>query len=146
MERIRWRVSTAQKALKTLKELSGLKDPNLIKRDAAIQRFEYTFEAIWKTAQNYLEEKEGLSIASPKGCIRASREIGLLTEPQTSLALQMADDRNMTSHTYNEIIAKRIYRNLKGYAALMENWLGAIRVSMSSSSFTKGSSRRKDPT
>jgi hypothetical protein len=34
-------------------------------RDASIQRFEYTCEAVWKTAQLYLRNFENLELASP---------------------------------------------------------------------------------
>ena len=119
------RLATANKALKTLKTVAGHKRPSLEKRDAAIQRFEYTFEAVWKAIQHYLEEQEGLSIASPKGCIRSSREVGLLSDVESVLALHMADDRNLTSHTYNERIAKEIYRALYQYCELLGKWLHA---------------------
>ena len=125
MERLVDRLETARKALKTLKSVAGHKRPSLEKRDAAIQRFEYTFEAVWKAIQHYLAEEEGLSIASPKGCIRASREVGLLNDAESVLALQMTDDRNLTSHTYNEGIAKKIYRVLVPYCELLEKWLDA---------------------
>ena len=126
MGRLKQRLAVARKALETLKALVGLKHPSLEKRDAAIQRFEYTFEAVWKAAQRYLVEEEGLDIASPKACIRASRETGLLNEAQTSRALKMTDARNLTSHTYNEGIARRIYRDLARYSDLLEAWLDAV--------------------
>lgn len=46
MERLKERLSTAQRALSSLQELSSLAQPSQIERDAAIQRFEYTFEAV----------------------------------------------------------------------------------------------------
>ena len=36
------------------------------------------------------------------------------------LFLQMTDDRNLTSHTYKEEVARLIYGKLKEYSALME--------------------------
>ena len=46
MERLRERLETAQRALCTLAELSLQHDVSDIVRNAAIQRFEYTFEAM----------------------------------------------------------------------------------------------------
>lgn len=126
METLNWRLSTAQKALKTLNKLVGLKHPTAEKRDAAIQRFEYTFESIWKASQRYLLEKEGISVASPKACIRASKDVGLLNDSDAVLGLKMVDDRNLTSHTYNETIAKNLYKNLSTYSSLMQKWLQEI--------------------
>ena len=54
--------------------------PSPIIRDASIQRFEYTFEAIWKAAQAVLRDRFGVELASPKPIIRASLENGLLDE------------------------------------------------------------------
>ena len=115
----------AWKALATLAEV--LQEPKTpIVRDAAIQRFEYTFEALWKAAQLHLKVLESLETGSPKSAIRASMRVGLLTEEQTRMALQMADDRNLTVHTYNEELAEAIYSNIPGYTSLMGSWLEAM--------------------
>ncbi len=102
MERLTKKISSAQRTLNTLKELVGLENVSIISRDAAIQRFEYTFETVWKVSKLYLIELEGLDIASPKGVIRACMQVGIFNREETSIALDMVDDRNMTSHTYNE--------------------------------------------
>ena len=123
MDRLAKRLVTARKALETLKELLGPDSPTKIERDAAIQRFEYTFEAMWKTAKQYLLDIEGLDIGSPKGVIRGFFQNGVLNEEQTNLALSMVDDRNLTSHTYDETLAKQIFHQLDDYANLMDKWL-----------------------
>jgi nucleotidyltransferase substrate binding protein (TIGR01987 family) len=97
-----------------------------VERDAAIQRFEYTCEAVWKAAQRYLQVVEGISIGSPKGSIRGSRDVGLLNDEQAMLGLEMIDDRNLTVHTYNESLAEDIYRQLPAYATFLETWLTAM--------------------
>ncbi len=126
MERIKERLDVALKALVTLEELVGKTDVSTIERDAAIQRFEYTFEATWKAAQLYLREQEGLESGSPKGVIRASWQSGLLDEVSGRQALVMADDRNLTVHTYNESLAKLLYSRLAQYAQIMRKWLDGI--------------------
>ncbi len=127
MERLRERLSIAQRALESLRELSDLEHPSQIERDAAIQRFEYTCEAVWKAAQRYLSVSEGLRLGSPKSCIRACREVGLLTDEQASLCIEMVDDRNLTVHTYNEMLADEIYGNLNQYEPLLTIWLEALK-------------------
>ncbi|KKL81476.1 hypothetical protein LCGC14_1994330, partial [marine sediment metagenome] len=112
MERLKQKVESARKALKTLSELLGLRSPTVVQRDAAIQRFKYTFEAVWKAGKAFLREIEGLEIGSPKGVIRGFFQVGLFTEDQTALALSMIDDRNLTSHTYSEGLAEQIYDQL----------------------------------
>ena len=123
MERLKQKVDNAKRALKTLQELVGLKSLTIVERDAAIQRFEYTFEAVWKAGKAFLREIEGIEIGSPKGVIRGFLQVGLFTEEQTALALAMVDDRNLTSHTYNGGLAEQICDQLGNYAELMADWL-----------------------
>ena len=56
MERVRQKVYSARKALKTLQELLDKDSLSIVERDAAIQRFEYTFEAVWKAGKLFLRE------------------------------------------------------------------------------------------
>lgn len=60
------------KALDSLAE--ALRMPfSLIVRDASIQRFEYTFESVWKLLKAYLGVLEGIACNSPKQCSGISR-------------------------------------------------------------------------
>jgi len=130
LERLGQRLELAEQALRTFQELASLDKPSPVERDAAIQRFEYTFEAVWKAGQRFLLVREGLDTGSPKSCIRAAGQIGVLSEQATQGALEMADDRNLTAHTYNEGLAKAIFGRLSRHAATMSTWLGAIRQRM----------------
>ena len=130
MDRYEQRLKIAEAALQTLFEVVGMENVSEIYRDAAIQRFEYSFEAVWKAARTYLFEIEGIDVASPKKVLRQSRNLGLLSDEQTALGLQMVDDRNLTSHTYNAGLAERIYERLKDYANLMQVWLNSLQNSM----------------
>lgn len=108
----------AQRALNTLQEV--LAEPfSVIVRDAAIQRFEYTFEVCWKLARTHLKEYEGIVSNSPKNTFRKLFEAGLLDEEQTSSALEMTDDRNRTVHTYHEAVAEAIFARLSDHVALL---------------------------
>ena len=119
MERLKQRLSLTQKALDAFKQILTM-TPNPIVRDAAIQRFEFTFEATWKLAQLYLRENEGLEVNSPKSVFRHCFQVGLLPdEKQTAFMLKMVDDRNLTVHTYNEQLAEQIYSNLNNYYDLL---------------------------
>lgn len=126
MERLRERIAVARRALGTLEELLARPSPSTVERDAAIQRFEYSFEAAWKAVQRYLEVGEGLAIGSPKGVVRASLQVGLLDEQSARRALDMADDRNETSHAYNEALAVAIYARIPAHALLLRAWLEAV--------------------
>jgi nucleotidyltransferase substrate binding protein (TIGR01987 family) len=90
-------------------------------RDASIQRFEYTYEAVWKAGQLYLRNHENLELASPTSVTRACFQSGLLHEEKGRIALDMARDRDLTVHTYNEDLANQIYSRLATYVDLMEH-------------------------
>jgi nucleotidyltransferase substrate binding protein (TIGR01987 family) len=125
MEKLKKKIEVAQKALKTLKNI--LKYPySEITRDASIQRFEYCFEIIWKTVKLYLEYYEGIICNSPKSCFRELFSTGLIDENKTIKLLEMTDDRNLTSHTYDEELAKELYNKLRQYYKLMEEILKKI--------------------
>jgi nucleotidyltransferase substrate binding protein (TIGR01987 family) len=132
MERLKQRTAMAKQALNALQEVLAMPYSPIV-RDAAIQRFEFTFEAIWKLTQLYLREKEGLEINSPKSVLRNCLQVGLLaTESQVALALKMADDRNLTVHTYNEKLATQIFNNLKSYHDLMQQLFSNLSKNINS--------------
>ncbi|MGB9716355.1 MAG: HI0074 family nucleotidyltransferase substrate-binding subunit [Thermodesulfovibrionales bacterium] len=127
MERLEVRYEDAKRAIGTLIEI--IHQPfSIIVRDAAIQRFEYTFEAFWKFIKDYLRIKEGVVCNSPKSCFRELFTIGIIKEDETIKLLEMTDDRNMTSHTYKEEVAKIIYGKLKEYAELMEDIIERFKI------------------
>ena len=100
-------MTVASLAVATLRELAVLAKPTRVERDAAIQRFEYSFEATWKAAQRFLQIVEGIEVGSPK-----------------------ADDRNLTAHTYNERIAVAIFGRLPRHLATLEAWLRTMTARM----------------
>ncbi len=101
---------------------------SVIVRDASIQRFEYTFESLWKLLKVYLAEHEGVVCNSPKQCFREALKVGLLSVQQAEMCLIMADDRNLTSHTYIEAVAKAIYGKLPSYLGVMNTLLANIQA------------------
>ncbi|WP_425058534.1 hypothetical protein SCACP_31910 [Sporomusa carbonis] len=127
MERLTEKINAAERAVARLREAAELPNPSELERDAIIQRFEFTFEAVWKAAQSYLRVVEGIDAASPKGVIRSCREVGLIDEADAVSALKMADDRNLTVHTYNEPLAAAIYERILEYHLLLARWFEAIK-------------------
>jgi hypothetical protein len=77
LERLKLKYSDIIRAIKTLKEI--LNEPfSVIVRDATIQRFEYTFEALWKFLKEFLKEREGIICNSPKSCYRELFKLDLI--------------------------------------------------------------------
>ncbi len=127
MERIKERIVDAFRALATFEKVAGLPQPTDVERDAAIQRFEYTFEMTWKAAQAYLADQGVTDIASPRGVIRASFKMELFDEETARKFMGMVDDRNLTVHTYREEFAIQLYQRLANHAALLRQWLAGIQ-------------------
>ncbi|HET7292885.1 MAG TPA: HI0074 family nucleotidyltransferase substrate-binding subunit [Vicinamibacteria bacterium] len=122
---VKRRAALARRAVATL--ASVLQEPkSALVRDAAIQRFEYSFEAVWKATQRYLRDVEGVDVASPVAAIRKASAVGLLDEAAARLALEMVGDRNLTVHTYNEPLAEEIFGRLPRYVKLLVSWSDAL--------------------
>ena len=113
MDRLTQRLEDAARAVATLREILS-EPPSIIVRDAAIKRFEYTFEATWKTAQSYLG-REGFDVASPRSAVRTSLKAGLLDAEQT------------TVHLYREAVAEQIWEHIPRHAKLLSRWIDALR-------------------
>jgi nucleotidyltransferase substrate binding protein (TIGR01987 family) len=130
MERLLERLQLANKALIAFHEVLQLENPSSIVRDAAIQRFEFSYEACWKTGKQYLYDVEGLDIGSPKGVIRSFREVGIFSDNETIHALKMVDDRNLTVHTYNEELSVEIFKKLPLYYQILQQWMDDISTKL----------------
>lgn len=127
MERLNLKFNDAQNALNTLKEV--LKEPySILTRDATIKRFEYTFDTLWKFLKEYLKIKKGTIVNFPKDCFREILPLGICSEDEVAMLLEMTDSRNETAHTYKEDVAKEIYSKIKSYAELMAKVLGKVKI------------------
>ena len=101
-------IAEYQKAVKSLEK--ALNEPkNDITRDASIQRFEFCVELAWKTARKIT----GTATTAPKQVIREMAQSGLIDD--ASLWLEAIDQRNLSSHTYNEELAEKVYAFIKTF-------------------------------
>lgn len=85
--------------------------------DGTIQRYEFTFELAWKTLKAILTYN-GLEAATPRAAIKEAYKAGIITGGEEWI--DMLEDRNKTSHIYDETQAMAIYRKIKNkhYKAL----------------------------
>lgn len=127
MDRLNQRIHVAQLALQKLTDVLRHDPMSSIVRDAAIQRFKYSFEATWKALQAWLKKHEGILAASPKSVFRAFFQAQLIDEAQARMALVMVDDRNLTTHTCNEELANRIFQALGAYQTLMSTCIQGVQ-------------------
>lgn len=124
-DRLKQRYEDAVKASETFQEI--LKEPySVIVRDATIQRFEYTFEALWKFLKAYLKDKEGIMVTTPKSVFREIGGLGVISEKDVVLCLEMTDRRNDTVHTYKEVIAQKIFEKTSQFSELISMILKSL--------------------
>lgn len=80
-------------------------------RDGAIQRFEFTTELAWKTIREYLLSEQVSDINTPKAVMREAFAANLIDNEQGWI--QILNDRNATSHIYDEKEANQIFDRIK---------------------------------
>lgn len=98
-------------AVSRLEEVMGVETTDIV-RDAAIQRFEFSFELAWKMLQA-IAVFEGIEVNSPREAIRTAAQLELVDDPENWLSFLEA--RNLTTHTYNQEIAKNVYEKAKDF-------------------------------
>lgn len=131
MEKLRERLSLAERAVSKLEELVSHNEWTEVERDAMIQRFGFSYEIVWKCAKDYLRVVEDIDAASPRRVIRDCQRIGMLSAEQTEMALRMSGDRNLTTHTYDEDFAILLACRMKDYGRLLRVWLDKINRTVS---------------
>lgn len=78
-------------------------------QEGLIQRFEYTHELAWKVMKDYAEYQGYTDIRGSRDAIRKALEIGLIADKRW---METIEDRNLTSHNYNNDVAAEIYENI----------------------------------
>ena len=126
MERLTRRLYDAESALARFGEILSIEAPTDVERDAAIKRFDFTFEAVWRAAQRYLADRELIRARSPGPVIRACRESGIGNEDAAEAQLRAAQDRILTGQMYSEAMAQEIFARLPGHRDTLAAWFAEI--------------------
>ena len=100
---VRWvqRLNSYKKALAALE-----RNLNEMEEQGLIQGFEFTFELSWKLLKDYLETKGFKDFHGSKDTFKLAFQEGLISDGE--LWMEMLDNRNRSSHTYEENIARQI--------------------------------------
>ena len=128
MKDIQWKDSfyTLGKAIERLKEV--LHHPQLHEidcmRDAAIQRFEFSIELFWKILKKILLH-EKIESTTPRDTLSKSYQYKLINNEE--VWLKMLDDRNNTSHAYQETQAKIIFEHITSYLPVFQKTYIALK-------------------
>jgi len=80
-------------------------------RAGVIQNFEFTYELCWKFMQRWIRLNSSPADADPvtrKDLFRQAARLALIASPERWF--DYAECRNITSHTYNEEDAERVFQ------------------------------------
>jgi nucleotidyltransferase substrate binding protein (TIGR01987 family) len=105
---VRWRqrFQNYQKALDWLEKALAVPQPDVIQRAGMVQFFEMTFELGWNVLKDYLEAQGFAEVSTPRAALRKAFEVGLVEDGRAWL--KGLEDRNLTSHTYDEATAAAV--------------------------------------
>ena len=90
-------------------------------RDAAIQRFEYTFELAWKMIKRHLKMEAEIDEFNIKNLFRSAARIGLIDDVEPWFLYHKV--HSLTSHTYNEKVAEEAFMIAKQFFPNVEKLL-----------------------
>lgn len=112
------KIQNFEKALQRLKEAVEQAEDDLDK-DGVIQRFEFTAELLWKTLKAVLEY-QGIECYSPRNCIKEAFKANIIDDNE--VILDMLEDRNLSSHVYDEKVSEEIFERIKNvYVNYLKN-------------------------
>lgn len=124
---IRWlqRFNSYKKAYEQLKsavELANQKELSLLEKQGVIQAFEFTHELAWNLLKDYLEYQGNQNIRGSRDAVREAFKVRLIEDGE--IWMETIKVRNITTHTYNEVIVQGLYESiLKNYMVLFDKLL-----------------------
>lgn len=109
---IRWKQRYQQfcNAYALLEQAVTIQQPSVVERAGIIQFFEMAFELSWKLLKDY-QQSEGFEINSPRSAIKQAFQNGLVENGHSWI--QALEDRNLTTHTYNEATAVLVEQKIR---------------------------------
>jgi nucleotidyltransferase substrate binding protein (TIGR01987 family) len=99
--------------------------PSDLQRDAAIKRFEFTFELSWKTLKAAMDHEGVGFFKSPREVLRQAHIVGYITD--AVIWEKMLEARNLTSHAYDEELAHLVYNSFSAYLIATTMLLANLR-------------------
>jgi nucleotidyltransferase substrate binding protein (TIGR01987 family) len=107
-------------ALNSLEEAANLPvSHSRVEIDGTIQRFEFCIELFWKFLKKQLFIEYGIDVNGPKKVMQQAYASNLIDHEE--IWIEMLDDRNLTSHTYDKALADKIYHNIKKYIPTLKD-------------------------
>ncbi len=117
--RFKQRFQNFESNFKHFKSALNIKGPSITERAGLIQFYEMTFDLAWKTLKDLVEANGEEGFQTPREVIKKAFQLGYLQEGREWL--KALDDRNITSHVYDEDVAIQVEETVrKVYAPLLE--------------------------
>lgn len=91
-----------------------LKTPVITNRDRSgvIQAFEFTYEIAWETFKK-AALYEGKDVSGPRDSLKQAYALNFIENDEEQDWINMLKDRNITSHTYQEDVAIKIFESIQ---------------------------------
>jgi nucleotidyltransferase substrate binding protein (TIGR01987 family) len=127
---IRWiqRFNNYRKALVKFNQAVGIISNKLewgeeiddLLEEGLIQRFEYTHELAWKVMKDYAQYQGYTNIQGSRDAFRKAFEMGII---ENEAWMESINDRNLTSHNYDdETVAEILKAIIDTYALLFNDF------------------------
>jgi nucleotidyltransferase substrate binding protein (TIGR01987 family) len=114
-------LKTLSEAVKFAEDVKANEMKFKIARDACIQRFEYSIELSWKIAMKVL----GSQTKFPKQAVREMARGGLIDSAEEWL--DFIEARNDSSHSYDEVVAQKVYAQILKFGVRADDLLTRLR-------------------
>jgi nucleotidyltransferase substrate binding protein (TIGR01987 family) len=113
---VRWkqRFTNYRKAFETLVEavsIADSRDLSNLEEQGMIQSFEFTHELAWNVLKDYLTHQGFTGITGSRDATRLAFKSGLIEDGE--VWMKMIEDRNKTTHTYDEKVAREVVKNIR---------------------------------
>jgi len=129
---IRWkqRFDNFERAIFLLEHTLQIEEPSDAEMAGLIKFYEMAFELAWKLMKDYLAE-DGFMIKSPRQAIKQAFQSELVADGQ--IWIDALQDRNLTTHTYNESIALQVIADIRDeYYSVLNQFYHDMKARISS--------------
>lgn len=118
-------IAKCEQALTRLGELLDERPDKDYLVDAIAQRFEFSYEMLWKALRYGLKHVEGVQPESPRQTFKYAYSYGWVDDQ--GFLDKLIYYRNLTTHTYNENAARELHDNIRDIHAQMTAILESIK-------------------
>ncbi len=127
MSPVKLDLTPLRRSLSALRKVVRMDLEDEVVRDAAIKRFEFTYEIAWKMMKRHLEwtGQSELTAIPRRELFRMAARFSLIDDP--ARWFNYHEGRNLTSHTYDADNARKVVSLLKEFVKDTGKLLNALK-------------------